>query len=202
MPPNSSDAIDYGSLLDRLTAHACQFLNASRTAAKSKVVQGTALSPEDFAINVVEKLALGEIPHDNSQGIGGLIRYLTVAIEHDILDALDRAEHKRVDFLDPIVVAQDDQEGQEKALADLGATPDDPADWLDGELFKSRVYSLVEDDPELKEMAIAIFEVNALKPREIAAVCMTTTTEIQNRKKRFALLLQKMEYKPKKRGAA
>ena len=64
--------------------------------------------------------------------------------------------------------------------------------------FKNAIYELVADEPELKEMAIAIFEVNALKPREIASVCMTTTEDIQNRKRRLGRLLEEHDFKPKR----
>lgn len=200
LPPESAEPIDYQRLVLRLTAHAWRFLSACQTADNERVVEGTGLSPEDFAIQVVAMFAVGELRHDGSKGMGGLIRHLTVAMERDILDALDRAEHKRVDFLDPVAVTEDGHEGHEKVLADLRAEGEDLGEWLDGEAFKANVYSLVENDPELKEMAVAVFEVNALKPREIAAVCMTTAADIQNRKKRFDRLLQEQGYKPKEAG--
>lgn len=200
MPPELPEPIDYKNLIVRLTAHACRFLNASQVADSEHVVQGTGLSPEDFAIQTLEMFSIGKLPHDDSKGMGGLIRHLTVAMEHDILDALDRAEHKRVDFLDPVATTQNGQETESTALADLPGEEDDPIAWLDGEGFKAKMYSLVERDNELKEMAVAIFEVNALKPREIAEVCMTTAADIQNRKKRFGRLLQENGYKPKEGG--
>lgn len=192
------EPINYKDLILRLTAHACRFLNASQTADNERVVEGTGLSPEDFAIEVVALFSMGELPHDGSKGAGGLIRHLTVAMEHDILDALDRADHKRVDSLDPMSAAKDETDELEIAPADLRAEAEERITCLDGQAFKARVYSLVQDDCELKEMAVAIFEVNALKPREIADVCMTTAAEIQNRKKRFGRLLQEHGYEPKK----
>jgi DNA-directed RNA polymerase specialized sigma24 family protein len=164
------------------------------------VISGTALSPEDFAIQVVAMFAVGDLAHDGSQGMGGLIQHLTVAMEHDILDALDRAEHKRADFLDPVAVTEEGEERTGKVLADLGGEADDLPAWLDGEAFKARVYALVENEPDLKEMAVAVFEVNALNPREIAAVCMTSSADIQNRKRRFDRLLQQHGFKPKEGG--
>ncbi len=103
--------------------------------------------------------------------------------------------------VDPVAVTEDGQEGRERVLADLRAEGEDLAGWLDGEAFKANVYSLVENDPELKEMAVAVFEVNAFKPREIAAVCMTIADDIQNRKKRFGRLLQEQGYMPKEEGS-
>lgn len=194
------DQIDYKSLILRLTAHACRFLNVCQSADTERVIQGVGLSPEDFAIQVVTMFTVGELPHDGSKGMGGLIRHLTVAMERDILDALDRAEHKLADFLDPVAVTEEGEEGATKALADFGEEADDLPAWLDGEAFKTRVYSLVENEPDLKEMAVAIFEVNALKPREIATVCMTTAADIQNRKKKFGRLLEEHGYKPKEGG--
>lgn len=200
MPPELSEPIDYKRLIIRLTAHACRFLNVCQDSDHEAVVQGTGLSPADFAIQVVGMFAVGDLPHDHSKGMGGLIRHLTIAMERDILDALERAEHKRVDYIDPFASEREGDEAQEKGLADIAAAPEDPAERLDGEDLKTKVYGLVADEPKLKEMAIAVFEINALKPREIAAVCMTTTDDIQNRKKRFARLLLEQGYKSKEAG--
>jgi hypothetical protein len=192
------EPINYKDLILRLTAHACRFLSASQTIDTERVVEGTGLSPEDFAIDVVAQFSTGNLPHDGSKGLGGLIRHLTVAMEHDILDALDRADHRRVNSLDSMPAAKEETDEIETAPADLRAEAEERITCLDGEAFKVRVYSLVEDDCELKEMAVAILEVNALKPREIAEVCMTTAADIQNRKKRFGRLLQEHGYEPKK----
>ena len=192
------EPINYKDLILRLTAHACRFLSASQTIDAERVVEGTGLSPEDFAIEVVAQFSTGNLPHDGSKGLGGLIRHLIVAMEHDILDALDRADHRRVNSLDSMPAAKEETDEIETAPADLRAEAEERITCLDGEAFKVRVYSLVEDDCELKEMAVAILEVNALKPREIAEVCMTTAADIQNRKKRFGRLLQEHGYEPKK----
>jgi hypothetical protein len=200
LQPELPEPLKYKGLILRLTAHACRFLNTFQSTHSERVIQGTGLSPEDFAIQVVTMFSVGELPHDASKGVGGLIRHLTVAMERDILDALDRAEHKTADFLDPIAVAEEGAGVPEKALADFGEPEEDFPGRIDDETFKAKVYSLVENEPELKEMAFAIFEVNALKPREIAGVCMTTTADIQNRKKRFDRLLQEHGYKPKEVG--
>ena len=65
----------------RLTAHAYRFLNTFQSTRSERVIQGTGLSPEDFAIQVVTMFAVGELSHDASKGIGGLIRHLTVAMD-------------------------------------------------------------------------------------------------------------------------
>jgi hypothetical protein len=186
-----SEPINYKDLILRLTAHACRFLGVCQTKDNEQVIEGTGSSPEDFAIHVIELFALGKLPHDGSKGTGGLIRHLTVAMEHDILDALDRAEHKLGESVDAIPGGvHDGAESRKTQVAELRAEADDPVTYSDGEAFKARIYSLIKEDRELTEMAVAIFEVNALKPREIAEVCMTTATDIQNRKKRFGRLLQ------------
>jgi len=188
--PGSSEKVDYKRLILRLTAHASMFLNTSQFGSSERVLQGTGLSPEDFAVQVVENFAVGEIKYDGSKGEAGLIALLTLAMEHDILDALDRAEHRLANFLDPVAVTEEASDRGEKALADMpDKEPDDPVSRLDEEAFKARIYSLVEEDRELKEMAFAILEVDALKPRGIATVCTTSTDEIQNRKKRLSRIV-------------
>lgn len=194
MGPHSDGPIDFKALILRLTAHACRFLGFCQSSESERLIQGTGNSPEDFAIHVLEDYTTGKISYDGSKGMPGLIRVLAVAMERDILDALDRSEHKLADFLDPGSEPAERDDPAQKALADLGEEPDDLPVWLDGESFKSRVYTLVKGDPELTEMAIAIFEVNALLPREIAEVCLTTSDDIQNRKKKFDRLLRKHGY--------
>lgn len=198
MQPQSDGPIDYKALLLRLTAHACRFLGFCQSAENERLIQGTGKSPEDFAIQVLEAYGTGEINYDGSKGMPGLIRVLTVAMERDILDALGRSEHKLADFLDPGSEPTADEGDQgEKTLADLAEEPDDIPAWLDGESFKNRVYTLVKGDPELTEMATAILEVNALVPREIAEVCLTSADDIQNRKRKFDRLLRKHGYHAK-----
>ncbi len=190
LPPQPKGPIDYKSLILRLTAHACRFLGFLQSADTERVIQGTGMSPEDFAIQLVQDYVTRKITYDGSKGMPGLIQLLKTAMEHDMLDALDRSEHKLAEFLDPTTEPSEEGVPAAKSLQDLGEEPDDLPGWLDGEAFKSKVYGLVKDDAQLKEMADAIFEINALKPREIADVCMTTADNIQNRKKRFDRLLQ------------
>lgn len=198
MQPQSDRPIDYKAVLFRLTAHACRFLGFCQSSENERLIQGTGKSPEDFAIHVLEAYGTGKISYDGSKGMPGLIRVLTVAMERDILDALDRSEHKLADFLDPRSEPAADEAGQtEKTLADLAEEPDDIPEWLDGESFKNSVYALVKGDPELTEMATAIFEVNAVMPGEIAEVCLTSTDDIQNRKRKFDRLLRKHGYHAK-----
>jgi len=193
--PQSLAPIDYAAVLLRLTAHACRFLGFCQSSKNERLIQGTGKSPEDFAIHVLEGHGSCEICYDGSKGMPGLIRVLTVAMERDILDALDRSEHKLANFLDPSSQPAADEGGQnDETLANLAEEPDDIPEWLDGESFKHRIYALVRGDPELTEMAEAIFEVNALMPREIAEVCLTTTDDIQNRKRKFDRLLRKHGY--------
>ena len=197
MQPQSDEPIDYKALILRLTAHACRFLGFVQSAESERLIQGTGKSPEDFAIHILEEYATGELSYDGSKGMPGLFRVLIVAIERDILDALDRSEHKLADFLDPGSEPGEEDGQAQKSLADLCEEPYDLPAWLDGEAFKHRVYALVKGDPQLTEMATAIFEVNALMPREIADVCLTSTDDIQNRKRKLDRLLQKHGYHAK-----
>ena len=197
MQPQLGEPIDYKALILRLTAHACRFLGFVQSAESERLIQGTGKSPEEFAIHVLEDYATGELSYDGSKGMPGLIRVLIVAMERDILDALDRSEHKLADFLDAGSDPGQEDDQAEKSLADLCEEPDDLPAWLDGESFKRGVYTLVKNDPQLTEMATAIFEVNALVPREIAAVCLTTTDDIQNRKRKLDRLLRKHGYHAK-----
>ena len=54
------------------------------------------------------------------------------------------------------------------------------------------MYELLEtSEPELYELVYAVFEENALTPREIAAVIGCEADEVQNRKKRLRTFMAK-----------
>jgi hypothetical protein len=58
----------------------------------------------------------------------------------------------------------------------------------EGTEFKQRLYALLErEDPELYDLVYAIFEENALMPREIAAVIGTDAADVQKERNVFAL---------------
>ena len=72
---------------------------------------------------------------------------------------------------------------------------------MEGDLLKERLYMLLEKtEPELYEVVYAIFEFNALTPRDIADVVGTTSSEIQNRKKRLQTFLAKHDFRPTSEG--
>ena len=63
------------------------------------------------------------------------------------------------------------------------------------------MYALLEKtEPKLYEVVYAIFEFNALTPRDIADVVGTTPSEIQNRKKRLRTFLAKSNGRRKSEG--
>jgi hypothetical protein len=122
---------------------------------------------------------------------GAILACLKRVMEHDILDARSSATARTTKKVEPLSGETTDDG---KVLEGLDDYPDqDAVDLIvEGTEFKQRLYELFErGEPELYELVYAIFEENALTPREIAAVIGTDPADVQNRKKRLRTFLTK-----------
>jgi hypothetical protein len=189
--------IDYKQLLKQLTLRAARLLNVSR----DYVIAGVGKSPADFAYETVEMFVLGDIAYRAADDPGGLLRYLSRIMGRDILDALKSSAHAKTKLMPSVAVTDEERDGGERSLDDLPAGNLDVTEEIQSQRYKNSVYELVANDAKLSEMAYAIFEVNAIDPRDIAGACNTTTADVQNRKKRFRRLLDKHGYGPKEAGS-
>lgn len=157
--------------------------------ASAYVVDGLGKSPIDFSVDTLVLYLNGSLPFTGDEET--LYYYLATVMGRDILDALRSSARKTTEKVP----------AQSGTLDEGGATVQGLDDFdtgfsvdalVQGDIFKERLYALLEGpEPELYELVFAVFEENALTPKEIADVIRTTPTDVQNRKKRLRTFLAK-----------
>ena len=199
MPTPQAPMIDYQRLLDRLAERACDVLNVGRFVAEDFVVDGLGKSPVDFSMDVFVLYLTDALPFTGDEE--ALYHFLAEVMVHDILDQKRSSARKTTKKVPHLSGEIDDTGKLQIGLDDFdsGFSIDQ---LVEGDLFKERLYALLKPtEPELCELAEAIFELNVLTPREIADVIGTTPSEIQNRKKRLKTFLAKHPFAaPQKRN--
>ena len=183
-------SVDHVRLLQELAVHACKImksygLNASATV----LVDGIGKSARDFACDTLILFLEGEAKCPGDQA--AVCAYLRRALERDIVDALRSSAARTTKKVQHVSGVPSEDGKQEVGLDDFPAR-DDTAATAEANLFKQRMYGLLEtSEPELYELVYAVFEENALTPREIAAVIGCEADEVQNRKKRLRTFMAK-----------
>jgi DNA-directed RNA polymerase specialized sigma24 family protein len=196
--PDPKLVVDYEKLIGRLTERACRVLGVARAVAPTHVVDGLGKSPVDFALDVVTLYVTDKLQFSGDEK--ALFPFLAKVMGHDILDELRSSARKTTAKIPALVAEVGDEKAPRSRLEDS-----DSAFSLDslveGDLFKERLYALLEKaEPKLHEVVYAIFEFNALTPRDIADVVGTTPSEVQNRKKRLRTFLAKHDVRPTSEG--
>jgi len=179
-------APDFKDLAKRLTAYGAVVFAEFALGGKDSVVPGTGLSVEDFVEKVLLEYATGKIKHHPSRG--ALITILGTAMRNDIIDALRKKSHEREEMRSVVSVHDDgDDRNHEKPALDDYRQQVFPAPdaGLQEDDYRQRVRTAVQDEPELKELAEAVIDLELYKPEEIAEAVGTSAAEIQNRKKRL-----------------
>jgi len=183
---------DFKQLAKRLTAYGSVVFAEFALGGENAVVPGTGLSIEDFVAKVLLEYVTGKIKHHPSRGV--LITILGAAMRNDIIDALRKKSHEREETRSQMLVDEDAEiKNHEKPALDTypqQAFPD-PGAILDEHEYRERVRLAVEDEPELKELAEAVIDLELYKPEEIADAVGTSAAEIQNRKKKLRRRLNK-----------
>jgi DNA-directed RNA polymerase specialized sigma24 family protein len=190
--------VDYEKLIGRLTERACRVLGVVRALASTHVVDGLGKSPEDFALDVVTLYVTDKLQFSGDEK--ALFPFLAKVMGRDILDEL-RSSARKTTVKVPALAA----EGEDERVPPSRLEDSDSGFCLDslveGDLLKERLYMLLEKtEPKLYEVVYAIFEFNALTPRDIADLVGTTSSEIQNRKKRLQTFLAKHDFRPTSEG--
>jgi DNA-directed RNA polymerase specialized sigma24 family protein len=196
--PDPRLVVDYEKLIGRLTERACRVLGVVRAVASTHVVDGLGKSPEDFALDVVTLYVTDKLQFSGDEK--ALFPFLAKVMGRDILDELRSSARKTTVKVPALTAEGEDERARPSRLedSDSGFCLDS---LVEGDLLKERLYVLLEKtEPELYEVVYAIFEFNALTPRDIADVVGTTPSEIQNRKKRLQTLLAKHDFRPTSEG--
>lgn len=199
MPTVQDPVIDYDRLLARLAERACDVLNVARFVAQDFVVDGLGKSPIDFSVDVFTLYLTGTLRFTGDEE--ALFHFLAEVMVHDILDQMRSSARKTTKKMPHLSGDVDDNGTLQKGLDDFDSGFS-VHQLVEGDLFKDRLYAALKPtEPELCELVEAIFELDALTPREIADVIGTTPSEIQNRKKRLKTFLAKQPFAaPQKRN--
>jgi len=187
--PDPKLVVDYEKLIGRLTERACHVLGVARSLGATHVVEGLGKSPVDFALDVVTLYVTNKLQFTGDEK--ALLPFLTKVMGRDILDGLRSSARKTTAKVPALAAEVEEQDAPRGRLedSDSGFRLDR---LVEGDLFKDQLYALLEKtEPKLYEVVYAIFEFNALTPRDIADVVGTTPSEIQNRKKRLRTFLAK-----------
>jgi DNA-directed RNA polymerase specialized sigma24 family protein len=195
-----SPVVNYEKLLGRLTVRACHVLGVVRSVASTYVVDGLGKSPVDFAYDVVVLYLTDKLSFSGNED--ALFAFLAKVMGRDILDKLRSSARKTTVKVAPLSGDKRDDGAAALGLDDFesGFSVDE---LVEGDLLKERLYALLEHaEPKLYEMVYAIFEFNAFTPRDIADIVGTTTSDIQNRKKRLRNFLANQIFCPAPKGEA
>jgi hypothetical protein len=184
-----TQSVDYERLLQRLVVHACLFMKIFSSAADTRVVDGVGKSATDFAADALLLFLDEQVNCTGDEN--AIFACLRRVMEHDIMDARDSATAKMTMKVEPASATTSRDGKRLKGLDDF--VHRDAVDKLvEADLFKQRFYELLEvPEPELYELVYAIFEENALTPRDIGKVVGTDSANVQNRKKRLRTFIAK-----------
>jgi DNA-directed RNA polymerase specialized sigma24 family protein len=190
--PEDTLVVNYEKLIGRLTERACHIIGGVRPVVPEYVVDGLGKSPVDFALDVIELYLTGKLSFAGDED--ALFAFLAEVMGHDILDRLRSSARKTTVKVSPLSSTKQDDGRLAPGLDDFdsGFSVDK---LVEGELLKQRLYALLEGvEPELYDMVYAIFEFDVLAPRDIAVILNTTSSDIQNRKKRLKNLLDRQDF--------
>jgi DNA-directed RNA polymerase specialized sigma24 family protein len=190
--PEDTLVVNYEKLIGRLTERACHIIGGVRPVVPEYVVDGLGKSPVDFALDVIELYLTGKLSFAGDED--ALFAFLAEVMGHDILDGLRSSARKTTVKVSPLSSTKQDDGRLAPGLDDFdsGFSVDK---LVEGELLKQRLYALLEGvEPELYDMVYAIFEFDVLAPRDIAVILNTTSSDIQNRKKRLKNLLDRQDF--------
>ena len=180
---NSSAEISPAALFQKLTAHAVRVFAEYGLCGPAAVMPGLGLSAEDFASIVFIEYTTGKIKVKQ-------LAYLYTALRNDIRDKLGSAAQKTTDHLP--ITTEVDKDG--KAMKHLDGFPSKDClveDLLCEDSYKSRVRACVATEPELRELVEAVFDLDLVKPAEIAVALGVSSEEVNVRKRKLARRLVK-----------
>lgn len=182
-PRFSDEELD--GLLKRLTAYAHLLFAHAGLSGSDVVLRGAGTSPGDLAAETLRKLVCNELKYHRSKG--RLDSFLATVMVHDFIDLV-----RSKACTTSVALDSEDREGEPGIASHphqaQQATPNayaDPFSIAAEHEFKERVHAIVHGENDLEEMAYAVLELNATKPRDIAALLKTDTADVQNGKKRM-----------------
>jgi DNA-directed RNA polymerase specialized sigma24 family protein len=179
----AEDSIDYDDLLRRLTAQAFKLFAIFGMAGAACVLSGTGMSPEDLASQTLLKFLTGDgINYHSSKG--PLFPFLALVMERDLMDMAKRHAHSHTEVLDPASDGgEKNGERKKKTLMDFPARGKTAEAIVSEREFREGILELVQDDPNLQDVIVAVVDLDLQKREEIADALGVTADEVTNRKK-------------------
>jgi DNA-directed RNA polymerase specialized sigma24 family protein len=187
---------NFDEITARLTAYALKLFASHGLYGVDVSVPGLGLSVEDFVGKIVGEYAAGKLKYHASKGT--LMGFLGTSLMHDILDAFDKSSHKSEESR---VMTRErgntSEEQKARGPKPLGEFPDeqavDPDTLLDEDFYRKRLREACEDEPELKELAEAVLDLELYTPKEMSEVLGVPINEVHNRRRKLGRRL--IEYK-------
>ena len=171
--------VDFDDLAVRLAGFGLRVFAEFGLGGSNATIPGIGLSIEDFVWRVLEDLARGSVVYDPQKG--ALFSLLARALRNDIIDALRKAAYLRDETRSALPSSERDR-------AALDEFPSQ-ATSVDAVLYKAsyrdRILSTLAGEPDLREVAATILDLDLTKAQEIAAAVGISVVEYQNRKKRM-----------------
>jgi len=179
----SMDDIGAGELIQRLTAFAVRAFAMYGMVGPGAVMPGVGMSAEDFASNLFVDYLTGKIKIK-------ALPYLYTALLNNVRDKLGSSAQKTTDHI-PANAETDGDGERAKHLDGFSSNQTPVVDYLCEESFKARIRACAAIEPDLKEIVEAVFDLELLKPAEIAEVLGITAEEFHVRKRKLARRLVK-----------
>lgn len=199
--------IDPLELLQRLTLHAYLVFGCFPEAHFEPVLAAHGESPEDLAMEVIQKLldpddpTVAWNPNRGQLTLGGLLRYLEQVLLNDFID---RKRSKRFEChaeLPPVEL----QDGTGLTLEGLTKHLDTPEAIAIRPHQHERIIERFREEPELQDVLGVQLDpdgwYNAYTNEELATLLGTSVADIENRKKRILRRLMKL-YKEQREARA
>jgi len=176
---NSLSHVSSEELLKKLTAFAVMVFGEFGFLGGEALLPGIGKSPLDYAERIFVDYVMGRIRAKE-------LAYLCHAVRNDIIDDLRSPAQKRTELRSNLPQNRQNDDGpRPPAMDDLRASNPTVEDVLDEETYKARVRRCVEDEPDLKEIVEAVFDLNLTKPTDIASALDITSAAVQARRKKL-----------------
>lgn len=177
------DEMDAGELIQKLTAFAVRAFAMYGMVGPGAVMPGVALSAEDFASHLFIDYLTGKIKIK-------ALPYLYTALLNNIRDKLGSSAQKTTDHI-PMNAETDGDGIRTKYLDGFSSKQTPIVDYLCEESYKTGIRACAATEPDLKEIVEAVFDLDLLKPAEIAEVLGITAEEFHVRKRKLGRRLVK-----------
>lgn len=174
---------DSQTVITLLTAHAVRVLAEYGICGPGAVMPGLGLSAEDFATEIYIEYLTGKIRVRTWP-------YLYTALKNNIRDKLGSSAQKTTEHV-PTNPQVDSEGNVGRHLDGFPMNVPSIEDRLCEDSYKAKIRQTVQDQPPLKELVEAVFDLDLTKPGEIAEALGISASEVYVRNRKLARRLIK-----------